>query len=68
MTQPRHLRSLSATGRAALKYKCQVAAQANFAGTRDVRVHAVNSIDGANEASSPSGWAKSSSTRRTATP
>lgn len=47
-TRPRHLRSLSAAGRAALKYKCQVAAQANFAGTQDVRVQVASSIDGAN--------------------
>src|SRR4051794_27492203 len=47
-SQPHHLRNLSAAGRAALKYKCQVAAQANFAGTQDVRVQVANSIDGAN--------------------
>jgi hypothetical protein len=45
---PRHLRALSAAGRAALRYKCQVASQANFAGTQDVRVQVARSIDGAN--------------------
>ena len=47
---PRYLRSISATGRAALKYKCQVAAQANFSGTQDTRVQMADSIDGANRA------------------
>lgn len=47
--KPRHLRSLSATGRAALKYKCQVAAQAVFAGTQDVRVQVATKLDGFND-------------------
>lgn len=44
----RHLRSLSAAGRAALKYKCQVAAQAVLAGTQDTRVQVGTKLDGIN--------------------
>lgn len=44
--RPRHLRGLSAAGRAAITYRCQVATQANLQGTQDTRVQAATPLAG----------------------
>src|SRR4051794_38466777 len=41
---PRRLKPVSRPAREALRYTCQVAAQANFAGTQDTRVQAATPL------------------------